>query len=90
MGTKLSCTAVVEADLTEIKKMNLDDIEIITEGMQGICVDEKSLFVCDVCGCGFKSAGCLENHKKKHEEVLKPFLCKECDKILKSKRNLES
>ena len=56
--------------------------------MQGICVDEKSLFVCDVCGCGFKSVGCLENHKKKHEEVLKPFLCKECDKILKSKRNL--
>ena len=86
MGTKLLCTAVVEADLTEIKKMNLDDIEIITEDMSSICVDEISLFV---CGCGFKSAGYLANHKKKHGEVLKPFLCEECDKILKSKRNLE-
>ena len=83
-------TTVVEVDLTEIKKMNVDDIEIITEGMSNICVDEKPLFVCDVCGCGFKSAGYLVNHKKKHGEVVKPFLCAECDKILKSKRNLES
>ena len=79
----------MEADLTELKKMGLDDMEILTEEMKNICVDEKSLFVCDVCGCGFTSAGYLANHKKKHGEVVKPFLCEECDKILKSKRNLE-
>ena len=82
-------TTVMEADLTELKKMGLDDMEILTEEMKNICVDEKSLFVCDVCGCGFTSAGYLANHKKKHGEVVKPFLCEECDKILKSKRNLE-
>ena len=80
---------MVEADLTEIKKMKLDDMDIITEEMKSICFDEKPLFVCDVCGCGFTSAGYLANHKQKHGEVVKPFLCEECDKILKSKRNLE-
>ena len=77
---------MVEADLTEIKKMKLDDMEILTKEMENICFDEKPLFVCDVCGCGFTSAGYLANHKKK---VVKPFLCEEFDRILKSKRNLE-
>ena len=47
---------------TELKKMNLYDMEILTEEMNSICVDEKSVFVCDVCGCGFTSAGYLANH----------------------------
>ena len=36
----------MEADLTELKKVNLDDMEILTKEMNSICVDEKSLFVC--------------------------------------------
>ena len=37
----------------------------------------------------FTSQGYLDHHKeKKHGEILKPFVCTECNKILKSKRNL--
>ena len=55
-----------------------------------VTLEETTAFVCKDCGGGFKSQGYLDQHReKKHGEVLKPYKCDECDKILKSKRNLE-
>ena len=84
---------VKEVDMTDIKKMNvgeIDEIDEILQKMKSSSLVDKNLFVCEDCGVGFSSKGYLDHHKeKKHGEIVKPFLCYECNKILKSKRNLE-
>ena len=79
-----------EVDLNEITKMNIEEIDRVIEKVESISLEEQNLHVCDDCGGGFSSEGYLENHKeKKHGDIVKPFMCIECNKILKSKRNLE-
>ena len=86
---------IKEVDLTEISKMKVEDretndLENLTEKIKSLEIDEQTLHVCEDCGSGFTSKGFLDKHKeKKHGEILKPFMCSECNKILKSKRNLE-
>ena len=80
-----------EVDIKDVEKMTLNEenaeIVEITEKLENVQIES---FVCDDCGGGFKSQGYLKLHReRKHGEVLKPFMCNECDKILQSKRNLE-
>ena len=47
---------------------------------------------CGDCGGAFKSEGYLKLHReKKHGDgdIVKPFVCTDCNKILQSKRNLD-
>ena len=79
-----------ELDMTEIKKMNVGDIDEVIQKLASSSLVDQKLFVCEDCGGGFSSKGYLEHHKeRKHGEIVKPFICDECNKILQSKRNLE-
>ena len=84
-----SKVVVKDADLTEITKMNIDELEEVSAKLKAVFIDSNK-FSCEDCGGEFSSKGYLENHReKKHGEVMKPFECEECNKILQSKRNLE-
>ena len=86
-------------DLAHIKKMTVEEAEVnvdngdmdeVIEGIKNVSLDKSEYFLCKDCGGGFTSIGYLEHHrKKKHDEIVKPYLCLECNKILQSKRNLE-
>ena len=81
---------IKEVDLCDVNKMTVEDLEEIVEKVKTVSLEDQSMHVCEECGGGFSSKGYLDSHKeKKHGEIMKPFMCKECDKILKSKRNLE-
>ena len=81
----------MKMDLSKVKDLAVNkDIDYIERKLQDVQIDEPESFVCIDCGGGFKNKGYLEHHReKKHGEVLKPFMCEECEKILQSKRNLE-
>ena len=89
---------IKKVDITQLQKIKVDEcmngekntIKDLEQKLGSITLDETASFVCKDCGGGFKSKGYLEQHReKKHGEILKPYKCDECDKILQSKRNLE-
>ena len=86
---------IKEVDMANVVKMDIfteeeDEINKVTRKLQDVQLDDAETFVCVDCGGGFKNKGYLDHHReKKHGEIVKPFMCDECEKILHSKRNLE-
>ena len=81
---------IKEVDLSDIKKMTImDESNKVTEMMKNIDIGEDK-HTCIDCGGAFKSEGYLKLHReKKHGDIVKPFMCSDCNKILQSKRNLD-
>ena len=81
---------IKEVDLSDIKKMTImEEPSKLTDMMKNIDIGEEK-HTCIDCGGAFKSEGYLKLHReKKHGDIVKPFMCSECNKILQSKRNLD-
>jgi hypothetical protein len=82
---------IKEVDLTNLNKM--DCVEDIEDAMDKVQLREEPEFSCSICGAGYAAKVYLEKHTSekhmKEQNNVKPHVCKECDKILTSKRNLE-
>ena len=81
---------IKEVDLSDIKKMTImEEPSKLTDMMKNIDIGEEK-HTCSDCGGAFKSEGYLKIHReKKHGDIVKPFMCSECNKILQSQRNLD-
>ena len=82
--------SLTEVDLRDLKKINLmEDSDELSEKLKNVTIGTEN-HTCGDCGGAFKSEGYLKlQREKKHGDIVKPFVCTDCNKILQSKRNLD-